>query len=64
MSASVHFVSNKQMLRLKTHVAYASEVCCKRRSGCCICLVVHICCKRLFSMFHVFSDICCNSVVF
>ena len=25
-------------------------------------LVVHVCCKRLFPMFHLFSDVCCKCV--
>jgi hypothetical protein len=25
-------------------------------------MVVHVCCKLLFSMFHLFFDICCKCV--
>jgi hypothetical protein len=27
-----------------------------------VAMVVHVCCKRLFSMFHLFLDVCCKNV--
>jgi hypothetical protein len=25
-----------------------------------VAMAVHVCCKRLFQMFHLFLDVCCN----
>jgi hypothetical protein len=46
------------------YVASVSYGCCKSsRDVAHVAIVVHICCKLLFSMFHLFfSDVCCKCV--
>jgi hypothetical protein len=63
------------MLRLKAHVASVYFKCFKgmlqvfhmniakgERDVVYAAVVVHVCCKFLFLMFHQFSDVCCKCV--
>ena len=49
---------------LQRYVARVLNGCCKSRSDVAyVAMVVHLCCKRLFPMFHLFlSDVCCECV--
>jgi hypothetical protein len=67
------------MLRLKAYVASVCFKCCRcfrdmlqvlhmdvakvDQNVAYVAMVVHVCCKRLFPMFHLFfPDVCCKSV--
>jgi hypothetical protein len=48
---------------LQAYVSSVSYRCCKvDRDVAYVAMVVHICCKRMFPMFHLFSYVCCKSV--
>ena len=76
MPTSLHSPSSKEMFTLKLHVASLCFKCFRGKFasvsyGCCksswdaahVAMVVHVCCKLLFSMFHLaFFNVCCKCV--